>query len=337
MVCASEGLLLLQMKGHIYYTPTMLDGMSVTYNSAEQKCVDGGGVPASDPTQSITSGIAYDLISMGLADGVTFFTGASAKPTSENLYKCVELAKDATAEYNSIECYYRWRYGFYDAYNYKDEPGTAYWRSLYMVGDQSYLNNYNEYNWNQSKSAGGATYPNGYFGAVSGVQRSSSLLVRMSSPHIPINNDPNPLSLYLVACEIQLYPMNPPTTTRMPQPDFVKGYSELPWSKRKWWVILIICEIAFFLFFLYEVCCTGPPPPMPSSVENYIYPMRFRERVERKDISSCGTSVNNTSVSGGTSRSSITATYSGDTTSELDMSRNSDGSTTSDRESEGFQ
>ncbi|CAM45672.1 conserved hypothetical protein [Leishmania braziliensis MHOM/BR/75/M2904] len=274
------GLLALQMKGYTSYSSASLlsSGIAVTYSSTETTCFDAGGVPASDANTRLSNTVAYWMSINGGGSRSTIYTGSSAAPSLPNT-ACAERVEGATTP-NSANCYYRWRYGFYDMYSYKDEPGTAYWANLYQQssGDSQVLNQFEQFIWEPKVDASGKRYPRGYFGGVASFDPVMRGLYRMDAPLVPKNNDPNPTSSFMIVCEHQLYPERPPFTTRMPQPVFVNGFKTLMWSQSHWWVIFLIVAIIIlaFLFFIVIYCCFTSMKP---KEEPPLFVMVIRERV----------------------------------------------------------
>ncbi|KPI89661.1 hypothetical protein ABL78_1242 [Leptomonas seymouri] len=271
-------LLLLQMKGWITHTPEFISskGVAVTYSSTEKLCFDSGGVPASDPNLETSNRIRYYLHEAGMGPGLSFYTGSSAQPTPENPNGCAELVESTTETPNSANCIYRWGYGFYDAYSYMGEQGTAYWKGLYYTtGASQVLNLYTQSPWNNTRDEP-KRYPRGYYYTINGY--GSASMQRMDVPPIPKDNDPNPIALYMVVCEVQMYPRFSPTTSRMPQPIFVNGFKTLTWAQAHWWVIFIIVALVliFLLIAIIIYCCITSIKP---KEEPPVYSMVLRERI----------------------------------------------------------
>ena len=273
-----QGLLLLQMKGWITYTPDWIaaHGSAVTYSSTATICFNGGGVPASDATTSLNNQMRYYVGQSGVGAGLSFYTGSSAEPTAENPNHCKDQVPSTTASPNSGNCAYRWRYGYYDLYSYMGEPGTAYWTGLYKLSEPQVLNQYEQSYWNTT-----ASYPRGYYYTINGY--GTTAMLRMDVPAAPVNNDPNPLAKYMAVCEVQYYPQHPPTTSRMPQPIFINGFKTLTWPQEHWWVIYLIIAIVLLvvLFAIIIYCCMTSRKP---KEEPPLHAMVLRERVGKAYI-----------------------------------------------------
>ncbi|TPP45216.1 hypothetical protein CGC21_33535 [Leishmania donovani] len=202
------GLLALQMKGYMSYGASSLSssGIEVTYFTTEEVCFDAGGVPASDANTLLSNEVAYWMTVNGGGKDSTIYTGSSAAPSLPGT-NCAELVPGATVP-NSDNCYYRWRYGFYDMYSYNGEPGTAYWIGLYRrkTGPSQILNQFQQFTWNPDHPAD-KPYPRGYFGGAASYDTVTNGLLRMDAPLLPRNNDPYPTGKYMMVCEYQLYPV----------------------------------------------------------------------------------------------------------------------------------
>ncbi|CAJ1006644.1 putative IGP family C-type lectin domain containing protein [Leishmania naiffi] len=274
------GILALQMKGYTSYSSTSLSssGIAVTYASTERTCFDAGGVPASDANTRLSNTIAYWMSINGGGSRSTIYTGSSAAPSLPNT-PCAERVEVSKVP-NSANCYYRWRYGFYDMYSYEGEPGTAYWSNLYLqtAGTSQILNQFEQFIWQPKLDIASKRYPRGYFGGIATMDTVMNGLFRMDAPLVPKNNDPNPLNSFMIVCEHQLYPERPPFTTRMPQPVFVNGFKTLMWSQSHWWVIFLIVAIIIlaFLIFIVIYCCLTSIKP---KEEPPLFVMVIRERV----------------------------------------------------------
>ncbi|KPA76393.1 hypothetical protein ABB37_07731 [Leptomonas pyrrhocoris] len=269
-----QGLLVLQMKDWIIYTPKDIKSrqISVTYDSTAKLCFSSGGVPASDPTTSINNQMMASIKDTDAGAAVTFFTGASAEPSAENPNKCCDARSCTSPTLSSDSCTYRWRYGFYDMYSYAGEPGTAFWQGLY-ANKGHVLNDYEQFVWN---TTGSLSFPRGQYYMINSVGTRS--LVRMDSPMDPENNNPNPVDKYMVVCEVQLYPQHPPTTSRKPQPTFVNCFKRLTWAQSHWWVIFLIIALVLLvlLFAVIAYCCITATKP---KEEPLIHAMVLRERM----------------------------------------------------------
>ncbi|CAJ1987224.1 hypothetical protein conserved [Leishmania donovani] len=273
------GLLALQMKGYMSYGASSLSssGIEVTYFTTEEVCFDAGGVPASDANTLLSNEVAYWMTVNGGGKDSTIYTGSSAAPSLPGT-NCAELVPGATVP-NSDNCYYRWRYGFYDMYSYNGEPGTAYWIGLYRrkTGPSQILNQFQQFTWNPDHPAD-KPYPRGYFGGAASYDTVTNGLLRMDAPLLPRNNDPYPTGKYMMVCEYQLYPVRPPFTTRMPQPQFVNGFKTLTWAQSHWWLIfLIVAVIVLVILFVIVIYCSctsiKPKEELP------VFQMVIRERV----------------------------------------------------------
>ncbi|KAG5510023.1 hypothetical protein GH5_07872 [Leishmania sp. Ghana 2012 LV757] len=283
------GLLALQIKGYVSYSSAYLStsGVEVTYDSTEKMCFDAGGVPASDTNAGLSVAVAHEMRVNGGTRTSTIYTGASAEPSLPDT-KCKERTTGTEAP-NSANCYYRWRYGFYDMYSYNGEPGTAYWANLYMTNSAAsqVLNQFEQFIWNPAPSPAGDKYPRGYYGAIASLDAAGTGLYRMDAPLTPNENDPNPKSQFMIVCEYQLYPERPPFTTRLPQPQFVNGFKSLTWSQSNWWVIFMIFAIIILAFLtaivLYCYCTSTRPKEEPP-----LFQMVIRERFGKAYIISDG-------------------------------------------------
>jgi uncharacterized membrane protein len=278
-----QGLLVLQMKGWITYTPDYIaaQGGSVTYASTATTCFNGGGVPTSDATTKLTNEMRYYVAESGVGAGLSFYIGSSAEPAEGNPNSCIDQVPSTSASPNSANCAYRWRYGYYDLYSYKGEPGTAYWKGLYFTSlDLQVVNQFEQFAWNNTKDAP-TRYPRGYYYTINGYGTNSML--RMDVPATPADNDPNPIAKYMVVCEVQLYPQQPATTTRMPQPLFVNGFKTLTWAQDHWWVIFLIVAVVLLVVLIIIIiyCCVTAVKP---KEEPPLHAMVLRERVGKAYI-----------------------------------------------------
>ncbi|GET86985.1 hypothetical protein, conserved [Leishmania tarentolae] len=273
------GVLILQIKGYTSFSSSTLvnSGISVSYSTTESVCFNTGGVPASDANTRLSNSIAYWMKLNNGAEDSTVYVGSSAKPSLPNT-KCAERAPGFTSP-NSDNCYYRWRYGFYDMYSYEGEPGTAFWAGLYLRkdGTEQILNQFQQFVWSPDH-IGKTPYPRGYYGGIASYSRDTQGLFRMDGPLVPTENNPFPRRKYMIVCEYQLYPERPPSTTPLPQPVFVNGFKELTWAQSNWWVLFLVCAICVLciLFYIVAYCCITSVKP---KEEPPLFQMVIRERV----------------------------------------------------------
>lgn len=278
-----QGLLLLQMRGWITLTPSYISsqGVTVTYASTATLCFNSGGVPTSDTTTALNNQMRYYVGASGVGTGLSFYIGSSAEPTAANPNNCKSLEPSTTATVRSSNCAYRWRYGYYDLYSYLGEPGTAYWKGLYQTtGGAQVLNQYEQYFWNNTAAAPNA-FPRGYYYTINGY--GTSAMLRMDVPATPTNNNPNPLAKYMAVCEVQMYPQQPATTTRMPQPLFINGFKTLTWAQEHWWVIFLIVAVILLVVLIGIIifCCITSVKP---KEEPPVHAMVLRERMGKAYI-----------------------------------------------------
>lgn len=275
------GLVDMQVKGYILYSAAAMSaaGTTVTYSSTETTCFNGGGVPASQTNNVINTNILYNMRQYGGTSTSMFFTGSTAAPSAANPNNCVNGVNDATKTPNSLNCYYRWTYGYYSVYSYNNEIGTAYWSGLYQTATPSAqeLNQFGQINWNTATDTKGNTFPRGYYYGVGTPNTNMQLLYSMDSNAQWTSGDLNSQSSFMVVCEVQLYPVLQPTSTRMPQPVFVNGFKDLTWPQEHWWVLFLIVAIIILviLFGIIIYCCCTSRKPVE---EPPLFQMVLRER-----------------------------------------------------------
>ncbi|KAG5509619.1 hypothetical protein JKF63_06324 [Porcisia hertigi] len=276
-----RGLLALQMKGYTgFSSDTIADsGTTVTYMTTEMKCFSVGGTPASNANNLLSNSVGFWMDLLGGTSSSTVYTGSSASPSRPDT-RCAELVNGTATPKNSANCYYRWRYGYYDAYSHEGEPGTAYWVNLYLHphGPSQILNQFEQFTWHPPTTHPPQSYPRGHFGGIASLNRQTRGLYRLDAPLTPVDNDPYPRASYMIVCEQQLYPELPPVSTRMPQPAFVNGFRSLTWSESNWWVLFLIPAILILVTLVAIVvyCCITSMSP---KEEPPLFQMVIRERV----------------------------------------------------------
>ncbi|CCW66769.1 unnamed protein product [Phytomonas sp. Hart1] len=247
------GLLMLQMHGYFIldfeygYTRDAVVG----FDKAVTQCAEHGGVPASDPSFHYTNAIALHIMNYRNITRTSFYTGSTAYPKDTWFNNCYPRK---AGHYNGSNCVFRWVYGFYDRFSYMGEPGTAFWEGIYRFDrepDKAALNSYTQYNWNST-----APYPYGEFYMINSYNASNGVLYRSDCSYRPDSVCSNTKENFLMVCEVQSYPVDPPIFTKAPQPIFVKGWDDPTWAQANWFLIYILfMTVLLLLFVIITIYC----------------------------------------------------------------------------------
>lgn len=280
----SHGLVSLQIKEPLLITTERLQTLNVKANhdTSIAQCADLGGTVASDANKALSVSFGSRALIYKNSKGYGFYVGANAIPVASNPNWCAELQDVPAAEgkLSSANCAYRWRFGFYDQYTWKGEPGTAFWEGLYKKsGTNQILNSFDQFEWDRTTGTNARNgYPRGYMAVVAAPNSADKILKHYDSPQNPRNNDPFPLNNIYMMCEVQVSRNVFSSFEKLEQPHFAPPPPGLTWAQKNWYVLYLIFAIivlvALLVIMLY-CFTTGMEPPY----ETPILPMVMREHV----------------------------------------------------------